>query len=114
MRNECAPLSVAAVSDSSTVIFICNVASCITIGIDSVIDVPGLQSVESETIAPASMSFRAGAERSDIRKKLVAGRRFATVFDAARAAIPESEICMRWSADAQPRDAAKAAPPVSE
>ena len=61
IRSECAPLRVAAVSDSSTLIFICSVASCMTMLIDSVIDDPGLQSVDSATIAPASISARAGA-----------------------------------------------------
>ena len=113
-RSEYAPLSVAAVSDSSTVSFICSVASWTTVCIDSVIDEPGLQSVERETTAPFSMSLRAGAYRGDIRKKLVAGRRFATVSDAASASMPRSEMYMRWSAEAAPMLAASAAPSVSE
>ena len=47
-RSEYSPFSVAAVSDSSTVMSMRSVARWIAIGIDSVIEEPGLQSVEGD------------------------------------------------------------------
>ena len=59
-------------------------------GMDSVWEEPGLQSVARATGTPASMSRRAGAYWCFIRKKLVPGRRTAVTPERARASIAGS------------------------
>ena len=55
-----------------------------------VIELPGLKSEARATTAPASMSLRAGARLSCIRKNGTPGRRIAAVALPARACDPRS------------------------
>ncbi len=82
-------------------------------GIDSVCEEPGLQSVASATGTPASTSRRAGAYLCFMRKKLVPGSSTAVTPERARASTPAGETAIRWSAESAPSSAASSAPPES-
>ena len=108
-----AALSVAAVSASSIDSRSSKTASVRIIGIDSVNEEPGLQSVASATGTPASTSRRAGAQTCFMRKNEVPGSSTAVTPAAASASIPCGETAIRWSAESAPSSAASAAAPES-
>jgi hypothetical protein len=72
---------------------------------------PGLKSVASATVAPASSSRAPARSVFRPRKKSVAGSSVATVAEPASAAMPASLTAPRWSADAAPSSTASSAPP---
>src|SRR3954449_12319223 len=98
-RNAFAPPSVAASTASAGVMRISRTASATQNGIDDVYDEPGLQSVASATVAPASSNARAGGYGDRVENS-APGRSVATVPDDARAAMSTVDRWVQWSADA--------------
>jgi len=62
---------------------------------------PGLQSVASATVAPASISLRASGYGCRVENS-TPGSSVATVSEAASAATSASSRWVQWSADAAP------------
>lgn len=72
-------------------------ASATQKGTDDVKDEPGLQSVDSATVTPASMSRRASGHSARVENS-APGSRVATVSPLARASTSASVRWVQWSA----------------
>src|SRR5262245_25483827 len=78
-------------------------------GIEVVYDDPGLQSVASATVAPASSSRRASGYGERVENS-APGSSVATVDDPARASTSAGDRWVQWSALAAPSSTASATP----
>src|SRR5690606_2260064 len=78
-------------------------------GIDEVYDEPGLQSVASATVTPASMSLRASGYGERVENS-APGSRVATTPEEASASTSASDRWVQWSAEAAPSSQAIATP----
>lgn len=84
---------------SSGVIPMSRTASAMQNGTEEVKDEPGLQSVDSATVAPASRRRRASGHWARVENS-APGSSVATVALFARASTSASVRCVQWSADA--------------
>src|SRR5215207_7157540 len=96
-RSARAPPAVAAQTASAGVIRMSRTASATQNGIDDVYDEPGLQSVASATIAPASSRARAFGY-GDLVENSAPGSSVATVPEPASASTSVPDRCVQWSA----------------
>src|SRR3712207_3181755 len=96
-RSAAAPPAVAATTASAGVSRISRTASAMHSGIEVVYEEPGLQSVASATVAPASSSFRASGYGDRVANS-APGSSVATVVDAARASMSAVDRWVQWSA----------------
>src|SRR5690242_13323773 len=98
-RKARAPPAVAAHSASAGVIRISLTASAMQNGIEVVYDEPGLQSVASATVAPASSSARASGYGDRVENS-APGSSVATVSESASALTSVGDRWVQWSAEA--------------
>lgn len=98
-RRAAAPPAVADQIASSGVIPMSRTASAIQNGTDEVNDEPGLQSVESATVAPASRRRRASGQVARVENS-APGSSVATVLPWPSASTSASVRWVQWSADA--------------
>ncbi len=96
-RRAAAPPAVADQTASSGVIPMSRTASATQNGTDEVKDDPGLQSVDSATVTPASSSRRASGQGARVENS-APGSSVATVAPLASASTSASVRCVQWSA----------------